>query len=45
VGVLTTGTDGMLVMDGVPKGTYRVWACDVSLFFSGEANSAIVTVE
>ncbi|QDU83748.1 hypothetical protein Pla163_08490 [Planctomycetes bacterium Pla163] len=45
VGVLTTGTDGLLVMDGVPKGTYRVWACDVSLFFSGEANSAIVTVE
>lgn len=45
VGVLTTGSDGVLVMDGVPRGSYRVWACDVDLFFDSDAKSAIVTVE
>lgn len=41
----TTNPDGTLVLDGVPQGTYRVWACDINWFFDGEAPSVVVTVD
>lgn len=44
-GTLDTASDGSLVIDGVPKGTYRVWASDVDLTFDGDAPSAVVSVD
>jgi|GEM_PF-6644011 len=44
-GVFTTNPDGTLRVDGLPKGTYRVWVDDVDFFFDGEAKSTVLEVE